>query len=53
VRERFAAVSAVGSLDWPPMAEYAGHARIRLYSLDDRDRFLRGEQVIPRMIPSE
>jgi hypothetical protein len=53
VRERFAPVSALGSLDWPPMAEYAGHARIRLYSLDDRDRFLRGEQVIPRMIPSE
>ncbi|HEX7140651.1 MAG TPA: hypothetical protein VF219_22555, partial [Vicinamibacterales bacterium] len=53
VRARFAEVSALGKLDWPPAAEYVGHAQVRLYSFDDRDRYLRGELVLPKMIPAE
>ncbi|HEY7283957.1 MAG TPA: hypothetical protein VH497_00845, partial [Vicinamibacterales bacterium] len=53
VRARFADVSALGKLDWPPTAEYVGHAQVRLYSIDDRDRYLRGEPVLTTMIPAE
>jgi hypothetical protein len=39
-RERFAG-SASARLDWPPMIEIA--PQVRVYSPDDRDRYLRGE----------
>jgi hypothetical protein len=51
VRDRFGKASAVGRLDWPPTAEYLGHAQIRLYSPDDRARYLHGEPVLTKMIP--
>jgi hypothetical protein len=38
-RQRFAG-SAVGLLDWPPMAEVA--AQVRIYRPEDRDRYFRG-----------
>jgi hypothetical protein len=38
-RQRFAR-SAIGGLDWPPAVEIAG--QVRLYRLDDRERYLRG-----------
>lgn len=41
-RRRFAA-SAIGLLDWPPMAEVA--AQVRIYRPDDRDRYFKG--VVP------
>jgi hypothetical protein len=51
-RDRFAATSPLGRLDWPPTAEYLGHTRVRLYSLEDRDRHLRGDRLLTRMIPA-
>jgi hypothetical protein len=51
-RDRFGATSPLGKIDWPPTAEYLGHARVSLYSLEDRDRHLRGVRVLPRMIPA-
>lgn len=41
-RQRFAARSVVGRLDWPPAAEVA--SQVRVYRPDDRDRYLRGIQ---------
>jgi len=41
-RERFTS-SALGRLDWPPMAEIAG--RVRIYRPDDRARYQAGEAV--------
>ena len=40
-RSRFAA-SAVGALDWPPMAEVA--SQVRIYRPDDRQRYASGTQ---------
>jgi hypothetical protein len=40
-RQRFA-VSPLGALDWPPMAEIA--SQVRIYRPGDRERYLRGEQ---------
>lgn len=39
-RERFAAASPLGALDWPPAYEVA--AQVRIFRPDDRDRFLTG-----------
>ncbi|MSO82937.1 MAG: hypothetical protein EXQ53_06540 [Acidobacteria bacterium] len=41
-RQRFAAGSPIGRLDWPPAAEIA--SQVRVYRPDDRDRYLRGIQ---------
>lgn len=41
-RQRFAAQSLVGRLDWPPVAEVA--SQVRVYRPGDRDRYLRGLQ---------
>jgi hypothetical protein len=41
-RQRFAATSPVGLLDWPPAVEVA--SQVRVYRPDDRDRYLRGIQ---------
>jgi dolichyl-phosphate-mannose-protein mannosyltransferase len=38
-RQRFAG-SAIGRLDWPPMAEVG--AQVRIYRPEDRERYLRG-----------
>jgi hypothetical protein len=42
-RQRFAAGSPLGALDWPPAAEVA--SRVRIYRPDDRERYLRGDQA--------
>ena len=41
-RNRFAAQSVIGRLDWPPAAEVA--SQVRVYRPDDRERYLRGAQ---------
>jgi hypothetical protein len=51
-RDRFGAASPLGRIDWPPTAEYLGDAQVRLYSVEDRDRHLRGDRVLTRMIPA-
>ena len=44
-RERFAASSPLGLLDWPPLAEVGTPVRVRFYDPRDRQRFLAGESV--------
>ena len=44
-RARFAAASALGSLDWPPAAEIGSPVKVRLYDPRDRARYLAGESV--------
>ncbi len=44
-RERFAASSPLGLLDWPPLAEVGTPVRVRFYDPRDRQRFLAGEPV--------
>jgi len=44
-RERFAGSSALGLLDWPPMAEVGAPVKVRFYDPRDRRRFLAGEPV--------
>jgi hypothetical protein len=44
-RDRFARSSALGLLDWPPMAEIGRRVKVRFYDPRDRDRFLAGEHV--------
>ncbi len=44
-RERFAASSALGLLDWPPIAEVGKPVRVRFYDPRDRQRHLAGELV--------
>ena len=51
VRDRFGRFGTFGKLDWPPAAEYLGHGRACLYAVDDRQRYLRGERVLPNPIP--
>jgi bacteriorhodopsin-like protein len=43
-RERFAAKSAIGNLDWPP--KYEVDRVVRIYDPADRARFLRGEKLV-------
>ena len=43
-RERFAASSPLGLLDWPPLAEVGTPVRVRFYDPRDRQRFLAGER---------
>jgi len=42
-RDRFARSSALGLLDWPPMAEVGTPVKVRFYDPHDRRRFLAGE----------
>ena len=49
-RARFAALP-VGALDWPPMLEAGTTPRTRLWKLDDRDKFLRGEKLNTIRLP--
>ena len=44
-RERFAASSPLGLLDWPPLAEVGTPVRVRFYDPRDRQRFLAGDAV--------
>jgi hypothetical protein len=42
-RKRFEGHSALGALEWPPMADIA--RQVRIYDPLDRDRYFRGERV--------
>lgn len=44
-RRRFASVSELGRLDWPPSASTDPPAAVRVYRLDDRARYLAGQAV--------
>jgi hypothetical protein len=44
-RGRFGRHSAMGLLDWPPMAEVGRPVKVRFYDPRDRDRYLAGEPV--------
>ena len=44
-KDRFAAHSPLGRLDWPPMAEVGRPVKVRFYDPRDRARFLAGEPV--------
>lgn len=48
--ERFSTQSKLGSLDWPPIASYYGNVRADIFDPDDRDRFLAGQRIAPRII---
>jgi hypothetical protein len=50
-RNRFATSSPIGRLGWPPAFEYFGHPDVRIYSLEDRVRYLDGQSVLTRPIP--
>jgi hypothetical protein len=47
-RRRFAG-SAVGRLDWPPMAEVA--LQVRIYRPDDRERYIQGTLPATEFVP--
>ena len=47
-RQRFPG-SAIGRLDWPPMAEIA--AQVRIYRPEDRDRYLHGTLPPTEFVP--
>jgi hypothetical protein len=44
-RDRFSGASALGLLDWPPIAEVGSPVKVRFYDPRDRRRFLAGERV--------
>ncbi len=44
-RERFSGASALGLLDWPPIAEVGSPVKVRFYDPHDRPRFLAGDRV--------
>ncbi|MFO7691758.1 MAG: hypothetical protein R6V57_01610 [Vicinamibacterales bacterium] len=52
-RERFAASSPLGLLDWPPMAEVGRPVKVRFYDPRDRGRFLAGEAVATAREPMD
>jgi hypothetical protein len=49
-RERFAAHTALGALDWPPFARLESPAVVSVYDPRDRERHLRGDAVATRTI---
>jgi len=50
-RMRFADVSVFGRVDWPPAIEYLGLPKVRVYSVDDRARYLAGARILPAIVP--
>jgi hypothetical protein len=51
-RRRFASVSELGRLDWPPSASTDPPSAVRIYRLEDRARYLAGEPVRTERIPA-
>jgi hypothetical protein len=49
-RSHFAAKSALGRLDWPPLVEYRGTASVRIYRPADRQQHLAGRPVATTII---
>jgi hypothetical protein len=51
-RDRFSRHSALGLLDWPPVADVGKPVRVRFYDPRDRRRFLAGEPVATSRSPT-
>lgn len=51
-RRRFASVSELGRLDWPPSASTDPPSAVRIYRLEDRARYLAGEPARTERIPA-
>jgi hypothetical protein len=49
-RQRFTGTSSIGALDWPASAEVRHRTRVRIFSVDDRARFLAGTTIRTRRI---
>jgi 4-amino-4-deoxy-L-arabinose transferase-like glycosyltransferase len=49
-RQRFAGASAIGALDWPATVEVRHRTRVRIFSVDDRARYLAGTTIRTRII---
>jgi hypothetical protein len=47
-RARFAAMSEVGAVDWPPMADIL--SRTRIFDPEDRQKYLAGQRVSPEFV---
>jgi hypothetical protein len=52
-RDRFSRSSALGLLDWPPMAEVGSPVKVRFYDPRDRERFLAGERITTVRDPAD
>jgi len=52
-RDRFSRHSALGLLDWPPMAEVGRPVKVRFFDPRDRRRFFAGEPVATARDPIE
>jgi hypothetical protein len=50
-RQRFSRDSSLGRLDWPPLLEYPGPIRVRVYSVAERERHTAGERRLPKIVP--
>jgi hypothetical protein len=50
-RARFGRASPTGNVDWPPAIEYYGLSNVRVYSVDDRSRYLSGARILPMVAP--
>ena len=50
-RARFGAASPIGQVGWPPAIEYYGPSNVRVYSVDDRLRYLTGARIMPMAVP--
>jgi hypothetical protein len=51
-RAHFSPTNVFGRVEWPPTIEYNGAPRVRVYAIADRARYLAGESILPRPIPS-
>jgi hypothetical protein len=49
-KEKFAASSVYGRIDWPPAIEVRGPIAARVYSVDDRMRYITGDQIHPTLL---
>jgi hypothetical protein len=49
-RERFAATSPLGRLDWPPLLDVRSAVAVRVYDPRDRARYVAGERVDTELV---
>jgi hypothetical protein len=49
-RERFAAASPIGQLDWPPVLELRSPTPVRLFDPADRARYFAGTHISTRLV---
>jgi Dolichyl-phosphate-mannose-protein mannosyltransferase len=49
-KEKFAASSVYGRIDWPPAIEVRGPIAARVYSVDDRIRYITGDEIHPTLL---